>query len=51
MWTMESRWLDVAVLVSLLHAGTLLFGQFEEHKPAWRRLLKAPTFVGTVGRA
>jgi hypothetical protein len=46
------------VVASLLALGSILFGRFEEHKPRWRRLLKATlgaTLVvgvaATAGRA
>jgi hypothetical protein len=58
MWSIETRWFDVAVFMSLYTACSILFGHFEQHKPAWRRLLKAAIFLGvllglaqTAGRA
>lgn len=48
MWTLESRWFDVAALTTLLVALTLVFGRFERHKPAWRRLAKIAVLVGLL---
>jgi hypothetical protein len=41
MWRTDTYWFDVAVVTSLLTLGSILFGRFEEHKPRWRRVLKA----------
>jgi len=58
MWGTESRWLDVAVVMSIFAIGNILFGRFEEHRPRWRRLLKVALVLGititlaaTLGRA
>ena len=58
MWTLETRWFDVAVFMSLFTVGSILFGHFEQYKPAWRRLLKPAIFLSlllvltqTAGRA
>jgi hypothetical protein len=58
MWSVQTPWFDVAVFMSLFTTGGILFGHFEQHKPAWRRLLKPVLFVAllitltqTVGRA
>jgi hypothetical protein len=40
MWATDSRWLDVAVFSTLWAGLVIVFGRFEQHKPAWRRLLK-----------
>ena len=48
MWSVQTPWFDVAVLVGLFHVGSLLFGHFEQHKPAWRRMLKAAIFVALL---
>jgi hypothetical protein len=40
MWTLDSRWFDVAAFSTLYVVLTVVFGHFEQHKPAWRRLLK-----------
>jgi hypothetical protein len=57
MWTINTPWFDVAVFMSLFATGSILFGHLEQHKPAWRRLLKVAIFVAilislleTVGR-
>ena len=44
----DSRWLDVAALTTLFVALTLVFGRFERHKPAWRRLGKIAVLVALV---
>jgi hypothetical protein len=48
MWTLESRWFDVAVLTASLVVLTVVFDRFERHKPAWRRLAKIAVLVGLV---
>ena len=40
MWSIETRWFDVAVVMSIFAIGNVLFGRFEEHKPRVRRVLK-----------
>jgi hypothetical protein len=40
MWITDSRWFDVAAFMTLSVVLTVLFGHFEQHKPAWRRLSK-----------
>jgi hypothetical protein len=57
-WTLESRWFDVAVFSALSAVLTVIFGRFEEHKPAWRRIAKLAllltlllVLIETVGRA
>lgn len=40
MWTLDSRWFDVAAFSTLWAVLVIVFGRFEQHKPAWRRLLK-----------
>jgi hypothetical protein len=40
MWTIDSRWFDVAAFSTLWAGLVIVFGHFEQHKPAWRRLLK-----------
>ena len=40
MWSTDSRWFDVAVFTTLWAVLVIAFGRFEQHKPAWRRLLK-----------
>jgi hypothetical protein len=41
MWSTATHWFDVALASGLLLLGHVLFGRFAEHKPLWRRLLKA----------
>jgi hypothetical protein len=48
MWSVETRWFDVAVFLGLFTIGSILFGRFEEHKAAWRRLLKVPIFLAIL---
>jgi predicted MFS family arabinose efflux permease len=57
MWSTNSLWFDVAMVMSLFGVGNICFGRFEEHKPRWRRLLKVAivlavtlTLSATVGR-
>jgi hypothetical protein len=40
MWSIDSRWFDVAALTTLWAVLVIVFGRFEQHKPAWRRLSK-----------
>ncbi len=40
MWTPDSLWLEVAVVMSMFAIGNILLGHFEEHRPKWRRVLK-----------
>ena len=40
MWTIDTPWFDVALFLSLYITGTVFFGHFEQHRPAWRRFLK-----------
>jgi len=46
MWTTETAWFDIAVVMSIFAVGNILFGHFEEHKPKLRRLLKVVLVVG-----
>ena len=46
MWSTQTPWFDVAVASGLLLLGHVLFGRFGEHKPLWRRLIKAALSVG-----
>jgi hypothetical protein len=57
-WNIETRWFDVAMVMSLLGVGNILFGHFEQHKPPVRRLLKVAillpvmlALVQTAGRS
>ena len=40
MWSLQTHWFDVAVVMTIFAIGTILFGRFEEHKPRGRRVLK-----------
>jgi hypothetical protein len=40
MWTIDTPWFDVAVVMTIFAVGSILFGRFEEHKPRGRRLAK-----------
>ena len=58
MWTLDTRWFDVAVVMSIFAIGSILFGHFEQHKPRGRRVAKVFVVVGvtllvaeTAGRA
>jgi hypothetical protein len=48
MWNTNTPWFEVAIMTSLLAAGDILFGHFEEHKAKWRRLLKVVVLAGIV---
>jgi hypothetical protein len=37
---LEPVWVDLAVFLFLLLIGHIVFGQFEDYKPKWRRILK-----------
>lgn len=57
MWSLDSRWFDVAVVMTIFAFGSILFGIFEQHKPRGRRVLKVVLVLGvtlvlaeTVGR-
>lgn len=45
MWSTDSRWFDVAAFTSFLAVLVVLFGKFEQHKPAWQRLSKLAALV------
>jgi len=46
MWSTETVWFDLAVVMSIFAVGSIFFGHFEEHKPKPRRLLKVVIFAG-----
>ena len=57
MWRTDTLWFDVAIVMIIFAAGSILFGRFEEHKPRWRRLFKVAivlavtlTLSATLGR-
>jgi len=45
MWSTDSRWFDIAAFSTLWVVLTVVFGRFEQHKPAWRRLSKWAVFL------
>ena len=58
MWSLDTRWFDLAVVMSIFAFGSILFGLFEQHKPRGRRVLKVIIVSGvfllvaeTAGRA
>jgi hypothetical protein len=46
MWSIQTVWFDVAVVMSIFAVGNILFGHFEEHKPKALRLLKVLLVLG-----
>ncbi len=48
MWRTDTLWFDIAVVMTMIAVGSILFGHFEEHKPKWRRLLKVLIVLGVV---
>ena len=57
MWSIDTPWFDIAVVMSIFAVGNMLFGHFEQHKGPWRRLAKVAivlavflTLVQTAGR-
>ncbi len=46
MWTTQTFWFDVALIMGIFAIGNILFGHFEEHRPKWRRLLKVVITLG-----
>jgi len=58
MWSIDSPWFAVAVVMTIFALGNMQFGKFEQHKPLARRVLKVVivlavtlTLANTVGRA
>ncbi|HEX7282115.1 MAG TPA: hypothetical protein VF239_08670 [Vicinamibacterales bacterium] len=45
MWSIDTPWFDVAVVMSIFAFGNILFGHFEQHRPTWKRLLKVVVVV------
>ena len=45
MWSTDSRWFDVAAFTTLWVVLMVVFGRFEQHKPAWRRLSKCAALL------
>jgi len=48
MWSINTRWFDVAIIMSIFAVGGVIFGRFEMHKPWWRRVLKQLVFVAGI---
>ena len=48
MWRTDTLWFDIAVVMTMIAVGSILFGHFEEHKPKWRRLLKVLIVLAVV---
>ena len=40
MWATDSLWFEVAIVSMIYALGNILFGQFEEQTPKWRRVGK-----------
>ena len=40
MWSTDTLWFEVAIVSIIYAAGNILFGQFEERTPKWRRMGK-----------
>jgi hypothetical protein len=47
MWSTDSLWFDLAIVMSIFAFGNVMFGRFEDHKPRGRRVLKV-AIVSTV---
>jgi hypothetical protein len=45
MWNINTRWFDIAIIMSIFAVGGVMFGRFEMHKPWWRRVLKQVVVV------
>jgi hypothetical protein len=48
MWTLDSRWFDVAAFSTLWAVLLIVFGRFQQHQPAWRRLVKFAVLLGLL---
>jgi hypothetical protein len=48
MWSTETIWFDVAIVMSIFAVGNVCLGHFEEHKPKSRRVLKIAVVTGLV---
>ena len=48
MWTIDTPWFDIAIVMSVFAVGNILFGHFEQHRPAWTRLLKVVIVVAVT---
>jgi len=45
MWSTDTIWFDAALVFGIFAVGNIVFGHFESHKPAWKRLLKLLGFL------
>ncbi len=48
MWSTQTLWFDVAMVMSVFAVGAVCLGRFEEHKPRGRRLLKLAIVLGEL---
>lgn len=48
MWSIDTRWFDVALVMAIFAVGNVLFGRFEEHKPRGRRLVRVGLVLVTT---
>ena len=40
MWSTQTAWFDIAIVMGIFAIGNILFGHFEEHKPKALRVFK-----------
>ena len=45
MWSTDSRWFDIAAFSTLWVVLMVVFGRFNQHKPAWQRLSKCAVLL------
>lgn len=48
MWSIQTAWFDVAIVMTIFGIGNVLFGHFEEHKPKAKRVLKIVLVTGVI---
>ena len=48
MWSTQTIWFDVALVMSIFAFGNIVFGHFEEHKPKLQRVLKVDVVLGVT---
>ena len=48
MWQVNSLWFEIAIVMTLVGFGSILFGHFEEHKSKWRRFLKVVILLAVI---
>ena len=46
MWSTQTAWFDVAIVMGIFAIGNILFGHFEEHKPKALRVVKLVLVAG-----